>query len=284
MKRVSANSGYIKILLLVFILSANLSTVALAEDVVRIGGTGSGLGVLRILAEAFEKTHPGTRIRILPNLGSSGGIKALLHGAIDVAISSRALKTEELKDGAVALECARTPFVFVVNNKVNKADVTTRELELIYKGQMLKWPDGTRIRLILRPAGDTDTMIVKNISKEMEQAVNASHARPDMVIAVTDQEAADAVAKIPGALGGTTLAQIETEKHPLKMLSFNGITPTLDALAKGRYPLAKQLYLVTAPKTPAAALQFIQFVRSTNGRAILVQSGALPTAGDRRTR
>lgn len=284
MKRVSPNSGYIKILLLVFILSANLSTVALAEDVVRIGGAGSGLGVMKILATAFEKTHPGTRIRILPNLGSSGGIKALLHGAIDLAISSRTLKTEELKDGAVALECARTPFVFVVNNKVNKADLTTRELEMIYNGQMLKWPDGTRIRLIIRPAGDTDTMIVKNISKEMEQAVKASNSRPDMIIAVTDQEAADAVAKIPGALGGSTLVQIETEKHPLKTLSFNGITPTLDALAKGSYPLTKPLNLVTTTKTSPAALQFIQFVRSARGRAILVQSGALPTAGDKRTR
>lgn len=278
------NIGLIKPLLLALIIGSTLSSAVQAEDVVRIGGAGSGLGVVKILAGAFEKTHPGTKIRVSPNLGSSGGIKALLHEALDVAISGRTLKSEELKDGAVAVECARTPFIFVVNKNVTKTDVTTRELEMIYKGQMLKWPDGTRIRLVLRPAGDTDTAIVKNISKEMEQAVKASNTRPDMIVAVTDQEAADAVARIPGALGGTTLAQTETEENPVKVLTFNGIRPTLDALTKGSYPLTKPLYLVTAPKTSALALQFIQFTRSPKGHAILAKYGTLPAVGDKRTK
>ena len=263
-------------LLIVTIMSATFSTTVRAEGVVRVGGAGSGLGVMKILAEAFEKSHPETKIKIMPNLGSSGGIKALLHGAVDVAISGRALKVEELNGGAVAVECARTPFVFVTNRNVDKADLTTRELEAIYAGQHLKWADGTRIRLILRPAGDTDTTIVSSISKGMEQAVKAANARQNMILAVTDQEAVDMVSKTPGALSGATLAQLETEKHPVKVLSFNGIKPTSDALAKGRYTLVKPLYLVTTPKTPAPALQFIQFVRSARGRAILAKSVALP--------
>ncbi len=277
-------SGFITALLFTLVLSVALPASAPAEEVVRIGGAGSGLGVIKRLAGAFEKTHPGTKIMILPSLGSSGGIKALLHGALDVAISGRVLKAAESKDGAVAVECARTPFVFVVHKNVRKTDITTGELESIYKGQLQKWPDGTRIRLILRPAGDTDTMIVKSISKEMEQSVIASKTRPDMVIAVTDQEAADAVAQIPGALGGTTLAQTETEKHPVKVLSFNGIKPTLDSFAKGNYPLAKPLYLITAQNTPSTALLFINFVRSAQGRAIIAKSGALPAIDDKRTK
>lgn len=266
----------IRILLPVLILSGALSTAVQAEDVVRVGGAGFGLGAVKVLAEAFEKGHPGTVIKVLPSLGSSGGIKALLHGALDVAISGRPLKGEELKDGAVSVECARTPFVFVVHEKVSKRDITTRELEMIYNGRLLKWPDGSRIRPVLRPAADTDTMIIGSISKEMEQAVKAATARRDMIMEVTDQEAADAVAKIPGALGTSTTLQIKTEILPLKVLSFNGITPTPAALDAGRYQLAKSLYLVTAQKTPAAALQFIRFVRSAQGRAILARNGAHP--------
>ncbi len=274
----------IKALLPALILSGILSTAVQAGDDVRVGGAGSGLGVMKILAGAFEKEHPGIRVKILPSLGSSGGIKALLHGALDVAVSGRPLKGEELRDGAVSVECARTPFVFVVHKKVNKKDITTRELEMIYSGQLLKWPDGTQIRLVLRPAGDTDTLLLGKISKGMEQAVKAANARHDMIMEVTDQEAADAVSKIPGALSASTLVQIKTEKKPLKVLSFNGFTPTPDSLATGRYPLAKPLYLVTAPKTSAAALQFIRFVRSAEGRAILAKSGALPAADDTRTK
>lgn len=118
----------------------------------------------------------------------------------------------------------------------------------------------------------------------MEQAVKASNSRPDMIMAVTDQEAAENVSIIPGALGASTLAQIETEDQPVKVLSFNGIKPTVDALAKGKYPLAKPLYLVAAPKSPAAALQFIKFARSAQGRAVMAKSGTLPTAEDKRTK
>jgi len=272
------------ILFITFIMSSTLSTAVQAGNVVRVGGAGTGLGTIKILGEAFEKSHPGTTIRVLPNLGSSGGIKALLHNALDVAISGRILSKNELNDGAVAVECARTPFVFVVNPKVNKNNITTRELEMIYNGQLSKWPDGTRIRLILRPAGDTDTSILKNISKSMEQSVKVANTRLDMIIAVTDQEAVDSVAKIPGALGGSTLAQIETEKAQVKILPYNGIMPTLDALAKGNYPLAKPLYLVSTKNTPATALQFIQFVQSEKGQAILAKSGAIPSVGNKRNK
>lgn len=261
------------------IMTASLSTSVQAGEVVRVGGTGSGLGVMKALAEAFEKSHPHTKIKILPSLGSSGGVKALLDGALDVAVSARALKADETRTGAVAVEFARTPYIFIANNSVNKTDLTTRELEMILTGQLLKWPDGARIRPILRPAADTDTMIIKNISKEMEQAVAAFHARPNMLIAITDQESADLVAKIPGAMGGSTLTQVETEKSSVKILSFNGLMPNLDALDKGRYTLVKPLYMVTSPKTAAAALRFTQFVRSAKGHAILIKSGALPSVG-----
>lgn len=282
MKIIPRETMFIKTMFIAVIMSGTLHTAAMAEDVIRVGGAGSGLGVIKILGEAFEKNHPGIRIRVQPNLGSSGGIKALLSGALDVAVSGRALNSGEQKNGAVAVEFARTPFIFVANKGVSKVDVTTRELEMIYKGQMLSWQDGKRIRLILRPAGDTDTSIVKNISKDMERAVKTAQDRPYMIMAVTDQEAVELVAKTPGALGGTTLVQIETEKDPVKVLSFNGSKPTLDALAKGSYPLAKPLYLVTAPKPPAAALQFIQFVRSPAVRNILAGNGAQPFAGDKR--
>lgn len=284
MNTLMRNNRFIKIVLPVLLVSCALSTVVQADDVVRVGGAGTGLGAMKVLAEAFEKTHPKTRIKIMSSLGSAGGIKALLHGALDVAISGRTLKPEELKDGAIAQECARTPFVFVVNKNVRKNDLSYRDLEMIYNGQMTKWPDGTRIRLIIRPVTDTDTITLKSFSKEMEQAVNASNARPNMILAVTDQEAAAAVAKIPGAIGVSTLVQIVTEKYPLKVLSLNGIKPSLDALAKGNYPHSKSLYLVWSPKTSAAAMQFIQFVSSASGRAILAKTGTLPTAGDIKTK
>lgn len=60
-----------------------------SADTLRIGETGAALGGMEILGQAFEKQHPGTSVEVLPSLGSSGGIKALLAGAVDLSAGSR---------------------------------------------------------------------------------------------------------------------------------------------------------------------------------------------------
>jgi phosphate transport system substrate-binding protein len=254
-------------------------------EVLRIGGAGAGLGTMKLLAEAFEKSHPGTKIIVVPSLGSAGGIKSLVHGQLDIALTVRALKADEQKPGIVSMEYARTPFIFAVNKNVKKNDITTRELELIYKRQQLKWPDGSQIRLVLRPKNDASTMIIQNISKGLEQALDELSTHPEMIMGVTDQEAADAIEKVPGSLGEVSLSQISTENISVKLLTFNGVKPTIDNLVKGNYKIFKPLNLVTNQNASSAIVkEFIQFISSANGRSILSKSGNLPTISSKRNK
>ena len=58
------------------------------------------------------------------------------------------------------------------------------------------------------------------------------------------------------------------------------VKPSVKALSEGKYPLVKPHYLVTTPKSSAAALEFARFVASAKGRAILARVGYLmPAAG-----
>lgn len=251
---------------------------AQAQTQVRIGGAGTALGTMRMLAGAYEKSHPGVKILIYPSLGSSGGIKALISGALDIAVSGRTVKPAEQQKGAVAKEYARSPFLFAAHPGVNKSDISTAELERIYAGQVRTWPDGSQLRLVLRPEGDTDTKIVSAISPALARAAKAAGAREGMIYAVTDQECGQALARIPGALGPSTLTEVMTEQKALRVLSFNGVKPSVQALAEGKYPLVKPLFLVTVPKTPAAAQEFARFVASAKARRILEKSGNISTA------
>jgi phosphate transport system substrate-binding protein len=140
---------------------------------------------------------------------------------------------------------------------------------------MTIWPDGTRIRLVLRPKKESDTKLIESLSPAMEQAVSSAMSRGGMILAVTDQECADAVEKIPGALGGSTLTQVLTEKRRVKVLRFKGVKPGVAGIRDGSYPLVKTLYLVTTPRTPAAARQFIEFIRSRRGASVLTTYGNL---------
>jgi len=243
-----------------------------AEEI-RIGGTGAALGTMQLLVAAYAKGRPDVRISVLPSMGSGGGIKALLAGAIQIGVSSRSLTEAERKAGAAEVEYGRTPFVFVTSTTSKVSGITTQNLVDFYAGTTDQWPDGSKVRLVLRPIGDSDSDLIKSMSPAMREAKSAAEQRQGMLFAVTDQETASNIEKIPGALGSSTLALILSEKRALKALALNGIVPDAKSIASGSYPLQKQLLIITGPKTTPEAHAFVAFVRSAAGREILIQTG-----------
>jgi phosphate transport system substrate-binding protein len=178
----------------------------------------------------------------------------------------------------LAQEYARSPFVFITHPGVNKKNVTTQELEGFYSNPAASWPDGRRTRLILRPEKDIDSKLIRNLSPGMELALKAALERPGMILAVTDQESTDAVARTPGALGCTTLNEIISGNKKLNVLSFNGLESHAGTTANSFYPLIKTFYLVTTLKSSAEARQFAEFVRSPAAGRILKKTGHLAAA------
>ena len=82
-----------------------LASYAYADDAnteLVIGGTGTALGGMQLLAKAFSEDHPEIKTVVLPSLGSGGGIKALGAGKIDLSLSARPLKDKESATGLTA--------------------------------------------------------------------------------------------------------------------------------------------------------------------------------------
>lgn len=246
-----------------------------AGNTIRIGGTGGALGAMQQLSAAFKKTLPDVNVVVLPSLGSGGGIKALLSGTIDIALSSRPLKDSERGQGAVEIEYAKTPFVLATSNKNSMSGFTMAQVVDIYEGKIKTWPNGSLIRLVLRPEGESDTALLKNMSGAMKQAVENALSRKGMILAVTDQDSADAMENIKGALGTSTLSQIISEKRALKALSLDGVKPSAKNIANGTYPHFKTFSMVVVQKPSGLSKQFIDFVRSETGHKILTESGHL---------
>lgn len=254
------------------VLAALCAAGAQAEEI-KIGGTGAALGTMGVLADAYAKRQPDTRFTILPSMGSGGGIKAVLAGAIHISVSARPLNDTEKQAGGVEVEYGRTPFVFATAAANKASGLTTHNLVDIYAGKLETWPDGSKVRLVLRPVGDSDSETIKNISPAMRNAKTAAEQRKGMLFAVTDQETADNLEKIPGSLGPTTLALVLSEKRSLKVLALDGVAPSAKSIADGSYPLSKQMFIVTGAAPSPAVRSFVAFVRSPAGRDILVQTG-----------
>ena len=249
--------------------------------VIRVSGTGTALGPLARLAQAFEAANPDIRLRILPSVGSAGAVRAVAAGALDLGFSGRALHPAERDLGVVAEEVARTPFLLATGPRAGASAMTAGELARILRGETRTWPGGERIRLVLRPASDADTLFIRALSPELAAAVDRAHERPGMLMAATNQDCDALLARTPGSLGPSTLAQLLTDAPGLTPLAWEGGAPTLANLAAGRYPLAKPIVAVRPAAPSPATSRFLAFLRSPEGGRILEAAGCLPVAAPR---
>lgn len=246
-----------------------------AAQSLKVGGAGSGLGIMRVLGAAYSERHPDVSLVVSPSMGSNGGIKAVQAGALDISISSRPLAAEEMQalDGLLV---AKTPFILATQKSSPYQTISTQQLLDFYTGAATAWPNGQPVRLILRPAKESDNVALKQFSPAMENALNAALARTGLLVAFTDQDTADALEKQAGSLGPSTLALVLSEQRSIKPLAFNGVTPSVEALKDGSYPYHKPLYVVTRSAPSPLVKEFIDFMQSPAGNQILTRNGLLP--------
>lgn len=242
-------------------------------ETVRLGGSTSALGTMRQLGQAFERAHPGARIAVIDGLNSGGAIRAVVAGTVDVAASSRPLSDLERAQGLHAVEYGRSPSVFVTAAATPLDSLTRAQVADLYAGRQPRWSDGTRVRLVLTPADDPDTALLKRLSPAVAAAVDTAVARPGMVVDASDGVRADLIERTPGAVGLSMLSLIQSEQRPLKTLPLDGVEPSAAAIADGRYPLYKTFYLATPARPAPLVDRFAAFVRSPEGRAILERNG-----------
>jgi phosphate transport system substrate-binding protein len=254
------------------------SPASVTGETVRINGTGSGLDMMKPLIAAYLKSNPDVSFEMDKPLGSDGAKKALLAGALDIAVSSKPLKPEEVEKGAKIRLFGKTPFVIVTGKHNKLKDISTKELENIFSGSTRQWPGGETIRPVLRPLQDIDTSILRSLSPGMDKAITVAQQRRGMIMAVPDPESNVAVSTTPGSIGASGLTGTLVDNAPLNVLALNGITPSLKALSDGRYPLAKEIHFVTCPGLTPAATRFLDFIYSKKGRAIAAKVGVLVTA------
>jgi phosphate transport system substrate-binding protein len=260
-----------RILLLSCFLFMSVSAVAGERTVLKIGGTGSSIGIMKILSQQYHIHHPDITIEVLKSLGSSGGIRALQAGAIDLAVASRPLKEKEKKD-VHEYVLGTSPLVFAVHPETRVDSLTDSQLVDIYRGSLFAWPDGTQIRRILRPANDTDWLLMQTISPQLSQALEIASNTEGLYLAVTDTDAVSYLERVVGSFGVTTLAMVHAEQRQVKVLSYREIDPA-DPSSVARYHLRKTYHLVVRSEAPTTVTDFLTFIFSDQGKHVLSELG-----------
>lgn len=245
-----------------------------ASEQIVVGGSGADLETFRILAKAFKKHHSDSHIKVLPSIGSSGAVRGVASGRIDIGLMSRPINDTEKKHGLITIHYADTALVYIVGKSQAISNVSIDDLKNIYEGDN----PVLGLRPILRPKSDSDTLLLEMELPDLIPSLLLAYKRKGIPIGMTDQATSQMVESIDQVIATSTLSLIMTEKPDVRVLRLEGVSPTAEHIASGRYPLRKQLYLVHGSEVTEQAQLFISFIMSDEGQQVLDKTGHFPVA------
>lgn len=240
-------------------------------SVLRVAGDGAAVPLVRALARVFEKAHPDRRIEIFPSIGTSGGIQAVLDGAIDVGLASRRLGSSEARIGLVEHALARTAVVLATNASVKDERIGHAALRDLVRGGTVRWQDGRRVVFFAREKRAPTTRALERQLPALADALDEVSARSRWRIVHHDDEMEEALSTTPASAGLHDLGAIRIQELPLHVVFIDGEDP-----AAPSYSSLVPLSLLTHGAPRGLAADFLEFARSDAGRRIARAGGYVP--------
>lgn len=256
-------------LLVATLMGPHLAVSSPSQQQVRLGGVGAVGPILKVLGQAYARAHPEVNVLVMePPLGSTGALRALQSGVVDLAFTGRPMKPGEVGQSRPWVS---TPLVFV-SSDASVNDLSFKDLTRIYSGELRRWPDGRDIRLVLRSAFESELLVQRSMSGEMGEALNLALARKDLPVADNDLAALDTLARLRGSLGTTSLGLIHSLGAKVKVLSVEGKVPTVRSASSGEYPWLRTFHAVHRSDLSVHSRSFLNFLYSDLALKLLQDS------------
>jgi phosphate transport system substrate-binding protein len=240
-------------------------------------------------AERFMSQNQGTTVQITGG-GSGTGIAALINGSTDIAQSSRPMKDNEKQQVREKYnkDVIETPValdglaVYVhQSNAVN--ELTLAQVKAIYTGSITNWNavggKAAPIVLYSRENSSGTYEYFKEHVLNKEDFAAAVQPLPGTAAVV------NAVGKDPNAIGYGGIAYLQEVKavRLKKDDASPAIEPTQENVLSKTYPISRDLYFYTVGKpTNPVAINFIRWVLSEQGQAVVKEVEYFPLPEDRR--
>jgi len=264
-----------KLLLLVAILTLTTITVN-AKSKVTCAGSTTVLPIAQATAEAFMDAHPDINISIRGG-GSGVGIAALLNNSVDIALSSRPMKSKEISQAKakginpIPYAIALDGIAVIVHPSNSISNITISQIRDIYTGKIKNWKElgGPNLPIVVISRDvSSGTFEVFN-EKVMAGAKVSSSAQ----LLASNNAVTNTVADTPGAIGYAGVGFISNK---VKALVVEKVLPSEKTVQDGTYILSRKLYMYTNGKATGAVGSYIAFIQSPQGQKIVKEQGFIP--------
>lgn len=260
---------------------ANVSTQP--QTSIKVGGSSSALGLIKVLQSNYEATTKNVKITQLEPGQSENIIDGIKQRVVDLGAISKTLKPEE-NDGSLesrevvhdALLVATHPSVTGVKN------LTTEDMKGIYSGSITNWKQlgGTDAKIVLldRPEDESAKRLLRK-----HYLGNDLKSSQEAVILRKEGELIQTIQSTPYSIGAFSLANAISHKLSVNRLSLNGVEPTRENVKAGKYPMVRTISIVWHKNSSEANQALVKYISSPPGIKAMEESGFIsvtPSAKD----
>ena len=212
----------------------------------------------------------------------------LIDGNVDVIIAAEIPKEDEeyAKQKGVELDImplTSSAFVFIVNKENPISNLTFEEVQKIYTGEIINWsevggPD-EKIVAYQRPAGSgSQTAMLSLVMKDKTIAnpptIQIKQGMGQLVDVIADYENKN------NAIGYSYFYYVNTmyKKESIKMLSIDGVYPSIETIKNGTYPIYTNGFLVTRKNLSedSNTKKWVDALLSKRGSKVIEDAGYVP--------
>ncbi|MDT8900738.1 substrate-binding domain-containing protein [Anaeroselena agilis] len=240
-----------------------------------VAGSGTNLPITVKLAAAYNKKAGNTVVEVPKSIGTSGAIKAVQEGALELGLVSRSLTAGEKASGLNEIPYAKVAIIFAAHPDVPDNDVTLDDIVRIHRGEKTAWSDGRPIIVLIRGLHDSSNLTLFKLIPGFADAIKDSVSQKRWQVMYHDIDMANSLRTKQGAFGHTDSTEIKINGG-IKPLSINGVASTDDNIRSGRYPYVKPLSFIYKGTLTERAKAFIAFVASREGQAVISENGGTP--------
>ncbi|KYN83348.1 phosphate ABC transporter substrate-binding protein [Vibrio cidicii] len=244
-----------------------------------ISGSTSVARVMDVLAEEFNKTHTETFVAV-QGIGSTAGITMVNKGVVKLGMSSRYLtemeKGEDLNVDLIAYD--GLALVVNISNPIN--NLTQQQIFDIYQGKLTNWKqvggEDKRIAAVTREASSGSRYSFESLlglTKIIKDRLVSDISTSNLVVN-SNSMVKTIVNHNPQAIGFVSLGSVD---RSVKAITIDGIDANAKNIATNRYLLSRPfLILYKSDNLDQSEKEFIRFIKSERGQAIIQEYGYIP--------
>uniref|UniRef100_UPI00187D22F1 PstS family phosphate ABC transporter substrate-binding protein n=1 Tax=Candidatus Magnetaquicoccus inordinatus TaxID=2496818 RepID=UPI00187D22F1 len=266
------------------------SSAEVAEETIRSKGSDTLLPIANRWAARYQAETAGVTVSASGG-GSGNGIAALINGHVEIAASSRALRQNEIKQ--IVNRSGQQPKLFLVGMDALSIVVhphnplhglSLSQLADIYRrdGEIERWSDvgvevpGCSEQEIVRVGRKNNSGSYYEFREEL--LARGHHFHDQLERADNSEAMVQRVAKTPCAIGYVGMGFVTSEVKTLCISKDKGacIPPTAAYTLEKRYPLSRNLYLITLGEPAEPVRKYINWILGPVGQELLQKTGFIP--------